>query len=72
MWVFSDSIALSDRRCLLVAWLADFCPHWANVGLTGLPVNTQVRCRVLHIGRWANSGFLFKMAVSNNRGFWET
>ena len=34
---FPDSIPLSDRRWLLVAWSADF----ADVGL---PTNTLVRC----------------------------
>ena len=32
-----------------------------------LRLDISIFCR-----RWANSGFLFKMAASNNSGFWET
>ena len=63
-----DSIPPSDRHWLLVARSADF----ANGGPTLacqplLRLDFSIFCR-----RWANGGFLFKMAVSNNRGFGET
>ena len=65
---FPDSIPPSDRRWLLVARSADFAdvgPTLACQPLLGLDVS--IFCQ-----RWANGGFLFKMAASNNRGFGET
>ena len=40
--------------------LADFCQPL-------LRLDVSIFCR-----RWANGGFLFKMAFSNNGGFWKT
>ena len=66
-----ESIPLSDQRWLLVAWSADF----ANVGPTlaiGCMVSSLPTTKVRYLYIWANSGFLFRMAASNNRGFRET
>ena len=67
MAYFPDSIPPSDRRWLLVARSADFAdvgPTLACQALLGLDVS--IVCQ-----HWANSGFLFKTAASNNSRFGE-
>ena len=56
------------QHWLLVASSADF----ANVGTT-VACRQQLRLHIAILGQcWANGGFLFKMAASNNGGFCET
>ena len=60
--------------CQPTLWLdvCIFCRRWADVGPT-LACQPTLRLDVYILPtlgqHWANGGFLFKMAASNNRGF---
>ena len=56
------------QRWLLVASSADFATVGPTVACQPLlRLDISIFCR-----RWANGGFLFKLAVSHDREFWET